>query len=174
MLPRMPDLISCPSCSEFLWLSDLEETEIDDFPFFHLDIPEGSETGYYVEHPSLKELWAAFGAGLNNTPRHEKDLCTLIWWAVNDLQRGAQSSPELDEKERDRYHAVLEILLPHLDPSIPYENLQAAEIHRVLGRFDQALSVLNQLPITGAWSTMRILVKEACERKESQLLSNRS
>ena len=121
MLPQLPALTKCRTCSHFFWLSKAERVR---------DLTETE----YLEAISK-------GAALNRD--QELYLRLGAWWAGNDPQRVVngtrQASDFLRTKESSRN---LKNFCDLLDENNPRERLFKAEAMRERGLFPEALDLL--------------------------------
>lgn len=92
----------------------------------------------YALHPSAMDHLAALARGLGDTPGKRQYLRTRFWWAGNDPIRGSTG------RRLNGLHVHnLQILIGLLDEEHPHQRCSKAEALRELGRFDEALALLD-------------------------------
>jgi hypothetical protein len=176
MLPDLPQLVMCPDCDAFLWLANLEvvgdletmERKIreslgplwlaDDVETRRRKWHEGNLNRYatksaaipafsdYIEYLSTNDL----------TPKLERYIRTLAWWAGNDQRRersvtnaawqaGNDETRWAPKDQRlpllDTEISNLECLDRLLDWSKDDDCIMKAEVKRELSEFDEALKL---------------------------------
>ncbi len=150
MLPEFPAFSQCPSCGAFFWVEDLDS---EGESFFDDD-----------RYPGIKKLTAAETAkflesGLVDEPQREIFVRIKLWHAFDDrICDGPREEQKLWEENLRR---LLELQ--------PEEELMIAEIYRQLGRFDEAMEVLNAVLADEEKSEMwdfAAQMKDHCEKKD--------
>ncbi|MBN1922516.1 MAG: hypothetical protein JW892_14810 [Anaerolineae bacterium] len=155
MLPQPPFITKCSGCNHYFWLS--EAKVIGEIPVWEPEmwlnprtwrrIPGKWRAAKHVRELSEMESLEAIGVPVAHNIEQEVHLRVRAWWASNDPMRsrdqceGAQiqtASPRSLEATMN-----LEHLLELLDESDPYERIVKAEVLRELGRFDDAIGLLD-------------------------------
>jgi hypothetical protein len=150
MLPRPPAITRCHACNEFYWLEDADELG-EVAPWMP---PESAEAAAWLQAPEARplsedELLEAIAAGLGSYPERVSELRTFAWWAGNDARRipagdasTRMSAPPRSPAAVANMESLIGILAkePADDPE---EVLMKAELLRELGRFDEALQLLD-------------------------------
>jgi hypothetical protein len=134
MLPDQPWLRVLPGNSELFWTDECEEVGdenlwggANDFA----DVPFAAE-------PTIEDYDRAMETGMATSADKERYLRTRRWWAANDPLRKGLTTAATDPTHR----ANLLTLLTLLDVSAPDQRLISAEIHRELGDFSRAATLL--------------------------------
>ena len=153
MLPRPPVVTRCSKCGHFYWT--LRAREIGTVPVAAIPlwepeaegVPDEWKKAEPVRELSETEYFEAIAAGLASGREEEFLLRLLAWWAGNDPLRSRKRSRHGRRHRAPRRSAAaianMERLLDLLDESRPDQRLMKAEIFRELGRFDEALQLLN-------------------------------
>jgi hypothetical protein len=156
MLPRSPEITRCGDDGPFFWVSDAKELgEIDDS-----NVPDEWKQAKYIRFLTEAEYLEAIEMG--RTQEEKLYLRLLAWRAANDplRQNEAQHSPFLPGSKARKN---LEQLVKLLSVTEPNQRLLKTEALRQLGRFEEALKIL-QAPFpkefTKVVDWMRRLVKE--------------
>ena len=148
MLPRPPAVTRCRKCGHFYWT--LRARVIGTIPLWEPeaeDVPDEWKKAKPVRELREAEYFEAIAAGLASGREEEFWLRLLAWWAGNDPLRSRKRSRHGRRHRAPRRSAAaianMERLLDLLDESRPDQRLMKAELFRELGRFDEALQLLN-------------------------------
>lgn len=136
MLPDQPWLVMCPHCHEPLWLDELEELgEIKSW---------GGKRGKFKDACAYKKLslddyFMPIENGVGD-PQKERYARLRCWWEGNDQRRTNTAEIPMSSKEAANLTALAHIL----DESKANDLVMKAEAMRELGRFDDAISLLEK------------------------------
>lgn len=142
MLPQFPAITCCHQCGRLYWIKDAPVVGEERYG---KTIPEEWKRAQVVRELTLDEWRAAIEMGLGTDSEREGYLRLHYWWARNDPLREegvTPTPPDYSDWEREN----LVRLLALLDARVPGERLIAAEIHRQMGNFDQALQLVQDIP----------------------------
>ncbi len=190
MLADAPRLGYCSSCNKTYWLEDANELGVFELPnngevskrrwlarFFGNKKTEGRASQLdtmgslfldrvdYHEHPRpadlllsvLREEWA--------TPAREEYLRTWLWWAGNHGQRKRRTaSPMSAEQSCENMEQLL--LLLQATPECNRDWETYGELLRQLGRFDEAVAVLDGRSESSAKAAA---IQAAAKRRDSRI-----
>lgn len=162
------DIGVCPSCESMFWLEDAkqlgilhDEPESTAWPWWkraasrfdeadsaimkrEKDWREIPDSWYFttdVGQPRARELIWALQHGIADTPEREWRLRQKLWWAGNHGDRGyVLKNPMDSEQVRENLMSLLDRVNQETDAV--KQALTHAELLRHLGRFDDALAVL--------------------------------
>jgi hypothetical protein len=170
MLPRPPAITKCRNCGRYFWLSDakvigellLWEPEAE-------KIPSEWKAAEPVRELSEAEYIEAIKIGMAHNREQELYLRIHAWWASNDRLRFNQDAGEQAQtifKHSAEAIMNLERLLNLLDITDPDERLMKAEILRELGRFDEAIQLL-EFDFPSKYTSIVTLIRDLARRKDS-------
>lgn len=143
MLPDQEWLLVCPHCGAGFWSDDLEP--IDALDFYH-GVSESLVEKYSqtpsAKTPSISDLHQAL---FNETEDNERIeyLRIKIWWTGNDVRRENPDGPAMTVLEKENLVALIPLL--GQDERDEQALVMKAEALRELGRFDDALNVLDKI-----------------------------
>ena len=143
MLPSLPPFVTAPCCSKVVRLDDAEELEELPGPLLPVDLDPSLD---YLQGPTVQELVAAL-PGLPEADEHRGLLLEQLWHCANDPRRDAPPGPVGDLPSA--ILPALTELLDFYDTDVPSNRLGRAELLRELGRFDEALEILDGLLDSG-------------------------
>lgn len=147
MLPRQPAITRCRYCGHYYWISDARV--IGEWSLLGgaaQETPPTWKAAERVRELSGPEYLEAIEEGAADTEERESHLRICAWWSGNDPLRSQGPSP-VDQTQAVPARSPeavmnLERLLELLDTSNPDQRLMAAELLRELGRFDDAMRLL--------------------------------
>ena len=155
--PMISDVLSlaiCPNCKNTLWLEELDTLGITTPSLAYLNDAE-SQAQTEKEKTEIAKLGAAdaeFCIGLFSDdyyyllkkgikdPKKELYVRLQLWWEENDLRRESRRIFKMREEEIVNLQAL--ILL--LDESDEHQLMMKAEALREIGRFEDALLILEK------------------------------
>jgi hypothetical protein len=200
---RQDPLVRCCACAALFWLEDIEPVgimpeaprPIGRFTRAWLSW-RGDPQGLLHGEKEWGRAMASWGqAGYIGSVNfddvtyvlaHSKGISTArllwlrkrIWWDLNDRYRSRQDGSHIpnvptwpEALERSNMEVILDMLRD--DEVQPWNMIQQGEVLRLLGRFDEAVSILKAVP-TGGHSEVRALRIEKLARNgdtEVRLLS---
>lgn len=154
MLPEPPAITVCKGCNRYYWLSDAKvvgEIPTLVLPSEEASVPDDWRSAEEARELSEAEYLEAIAAGMGRNREEELHLRMSAWWAGNDAMRlDSQDEGGGSLPFRVRSAAAtanLEHLLEQLGTEDPDERLMKAELARELGRFEEAVKILDS---TGA------------------------
>jgi hypothetical protein len=151
MLPDQPDLMVHRATNELFWVEDCKVVRSprkklkglgdesrhfqgsDEDNEFHSDIP-------FADDPEPADLERALDEGMADTPARHRYLRLRLWWTHNDALR----DPDVPLTHPAGFAANLHTLIRLFNTRSGVDRLLAAEAHRELGNFDQALTLLSR------------------------------
>ena len=154
MLPEQPAITKCTACGDFYWLSDANVVgecfdgyiyERSGFePSEQEKIPDDWDKAGWIGALTEEELVEAIAAGAAHSREQELYLRIRLWWATNEPFRDREGDdPDQVLLLRSAVGTTnLERLLNLLNLEEPDEQIMKAEVARELGRFDEALLIL--------------------------------
>lgn len=104
-----------------------------------------------VEHPDEERLAEAIV--ITTDPKRRRFLVILLWHRLNDSVRSGCAIPT---KWASLFRENLESLLQILDDIDPRDRRLKAEVLRELGRFEEALQLLNEFDESWRWAAVQI------------------
>lgn len=147
MLPNIPVIGACPSCSEAFWFDDAKK--VGEIELFASDDSVPGEWRDAKEAARLDEngLLDAIEDGLGNTPERTKHLRLSAWHAFNDQFRSEEGSQKAFEPS-ERQKSNLQELEKLFQWSDEWDDMFIlAEVCRQLGNFEKARNVLNHINV---------------------------
>jgi len=146
-LPQQPALTKCRCCGHYFWVRDAKVVgEIGPGGDSADEVPDAWKNAESVKGLDERAYLEAIGAGVARDKEQEVALRIYAWWAGNDPVRGEGESGGLQPSVPVRSPAAtanLERLFGLLDEQDPSEQLMKAELARELGRFDEAMQLLD-------------------------------
>ena len=138
MLPQYPALVRCAHCQTLLWLPEAREHDSG-------TLSKRMETVFGARFPiapTEADYLEAIHSGL--APDAEREIYCRIhaWHCFNDARRDQKNAAELGELS-DVAASNMKALFVLLDRLKPDQRMLRAEIARELGRFPEALGLLN-------------------------------
>lgn len=158
LVPQPPSFVRCRSCESLYWLDQAERKGTFD-PLSAVGNNPKLGSAPSVEEPSEAEYYEA----LENPPEdpyRERELRTLAWWKSNDAHRGPEGGvaiqfgddapppPKSDAEPAPPHEGRIpnmEALAAILDESDASALLMKAELLREMGRFPEALALLDRI-----------------------------
>jgi len=136
MLPETPALVRCAHCSALLWLADADEVS----PGKRRAMPGDVQAESPVELEE-RDFLEALEQKLARDDHEEKYIRMKAWHARNDAFRNDSQNgqTEVTAATSDNMKALYVLL----DEAEPNERVMKAELARELGRFDDAMKVLD-------------------------------
>lgn len=135
--PDRPWLCKSPSEGVLFWSDECEEIGQIEYPVLPGTENPAWTNLEYAQTPSEADYFAALTSGIANADEKLLYVRIRLWWAGNDpVRRGEAASLS------PAHLANLEALVPLLSTSSPEDTLMKADALRALGRFDEALSLL--------------------------------
>ncbi len=138
MLPQYPALVRCAHCQTLLWLPEAKEHEFATPPKMF----ENVEGALSPQPPTEADYLEAIESGLAPDKEQEKYCRVHAWHCFNDARRDAKNAAELSDLPDDTA-ANMKALFAMLERNKPDERMLRAELARELGRFPEALQLLN-------------------------------
>lgn len=169
MLPEPPRVTRCATGSHLFWVSDAKVVgEIKPFGNPGSDVePEWIEAPQ-IEELSFQEYLEAIDVGLARNTEEEELLRILAWWRENDAHRDVPDESAQDQPSRSpESEGNLRRLLELLGDEPWHRRLLKSEIYRELGEFDDALSMLKNLPSDAPREVVDRLRNLAMERNRN-------
>ena len=152
-----PRLCKSPSEGVLFWSNECETINMP-FPDFASKWPDLE----YAKEPTETDYFAALESGIATTKKKAKFIRRHLWWLANNPIR-LGTATELSPQHR----ANLIELIKLLDES-PQERLLKADAFRQLGRFEEALTVLERgYPLLFARTVA--LIKSLCAKKDCRV-----
>lgn len=150
MLPTFPSFSKCPKCGELFWVRDLKPTKDADAPKYgpsesYLDMLDLEDTVRFLEEK-------------NDTGDSELKVRTQLLQLYNDRVRyrvdqrtRAENEAALwkSDADKERWQKNLERIGELTKEIAPDDATFQAEIARELGRFDEAVAILDKAGKTG-------------------------
>lgn len=180
MLPTPPSVVRCGNCAGCYWLRDAQE--IGEFYGFEGEegFPAECENAPWIEEPDHHEYLQLVRSGSTRNRDDERLLRILAWQKRNDSFRtspddfelgppvGLAKPPPSVASVDAEYRENLEALLTLLDGDDEEGQLFRAAVLRMLGRFDEALSIINETQ----WDELSELAFQMglwCKRRDPSL-----
>lgn len=138
MFPQTPALVRCAHCQTLLWLPEAREHEFQTPP----QMFETVAGALSPQPPTDTDYLEAIESGLAPDKEREKYCRVHAWHCFNDARRDQKNAAELEERS-DVAAANMKALFAMLDRMKPDERMLRAELARELGRFPEALGLLN-------------------------------
>ena len=138
MFPQTPALVRCAHCQTLLWLPEAREHQFATPPKMFQNV----EGAHEPIAPTENDYLEAIGSGL--APDKEREIYCRVhaWHRFNDARRDEKNATELGELSAVAASNMKE-LFAMLDRMKPEQRMLRAEIARELGRFPEALALLN-------------------------------
>lgn len=138
MLPQYPALVRCAHCQNLLWLPEAREHQFETPPKMFENVGGALDP----IAPTESDYLEAINSGL--APDKEREIyCRLhAWHCFNDARRDEKNAENLSELSAVAA-SNMKALFALLDRVKPDERMLRAEIARELGRFPEALGLLN-------------------------------
>jgi len=170
MLPRPPAITKCGDCGHYFWISDANV--IGELPLWGDEakrIPSNWKTAERVRELSESEYFEAIRIGVAESKEQELHLRIWAWWAGNDLLR-SQGQSSVDQTQAvpirsPEATANLERLLELLDTSNTDQRLMKAEVLRELGKFDDAIRLL-EFGFPSEYTSVVALIRDLAQKKD--------
>ena len=150
MLPTFPSFSKCPKCGELFWVRDLKPTK-------DVDAPKYGPSESYLDMLDLEDT-VRFLEEKNDTGDSELKVRTQLLQLYNDRVRyrvdqrtRAENDAALwkSDADKERWRKNLE-RVGELTKEIAHDDATfSAEIARELGRFDEAVAILDAAGKTG-------------------------
>jgi len=170
MLPRAPEVTKCKRCGSYFWIADAKE--IGKLSLWGADDEHKSnkwKSAERVRELSESECIEALSMGVARTKEQELYLRVCAWWAGNDALRHKGQSPGGQTSiVPERSHEAkmnLERLLELLNERNPDQRLMKAEVLRELGRFDEAIRVLD-FRFPKEYTSVAALIRNLAQKKD--------
>ena len=137
MLPQYPSLVRCAHCQTLLWLPEAREHRFETPPQMFQNV-EGARDPI---SPTESDYLEAIDSGL--APDTEREIYCRVhaWHCFNDTRRDEKNATERSELS-DVAASNMKKLFVMLDRMQPDQRMLRAEIARELGRFPEALGLL--------------------------------
>lgn len=138
MFPANPDLVRCAHCQNLLWLPEASEHEFATPPRMFQNV----EGALDPIAPTASDYLEAIHSEL--APNKEREIYCRVhaWHAHNDGRRNEKNAPEMNELS-DVAASNMKALFAMLERNQPDQRLLRAELARELGRFPEALQLIN-------------------------------
>ena len=199
MLWRQEPLVRCDACAALFWLDDIEPIGImpeAPGPIGRLARAwmgwRGDPQGLLREAEEYAQTLALWGSAqyigrvgfddvvhvLARSEGVSRDqllwLRKRIWWSLNDrYRRRVDGSPVpdvpswLEADERANMQAILDMLRE--GEVLPGEMIQQGELLRLLGRFDEAVAVLEAVPADGHSEVRAVKIERLARSGDAQV-----
>jgi hypothetical protein len=150
MLPTFPSFSKCPKCGELFWVRDLKPTK-------DVDAPKYGPSESYLDMLDLEDT-VRFLEEKNDTGDSELKVRTQLLQLYNDRVRyrvdqrtRAENEAVLwkSDADKERWRKNLERVGELTKEIAPDDATFGAEIARELGRFDEAVAILDAAGKTG-------------------------
>jgi predicted RNA-binding Zn-ribbon protein involved in translation (DUF1610 family) len=150
MLPTFPSFSKCPKCGELFWVRDLKPTK-------DVDAPKYGPSESYLDMLDLEDT-VRFLEEKNDTGDSELKVRTQLLQLYNDRVRyrvdqrtRAENEAALwkSDADKERWRKNLERVGELTKEIAPDDATFSAEIARELGRFDEAVAILDAAGKTG-------------------------
>lgn len=150
MLPTFPSFSKCPKCGELFWVRDLKPTK-------DVDAPKYGPSESYLDMLDLEDT-VRFLEEKNDTGDSELKVRTQLLQLYNDRIRRrvdqrtrAENEAALwkSDADKERWRKNLERVGELMKEIAPDDATFSAEIARELGRFDEAVAILDAAGKTG-------------------------
>ncbi|HJV25656.1 MAG TPA: hypothetical protein VJ673_08210 [Aromatoleum sp.] len=161
VMPREPISLRWPGWKRCL--AGLMSNRLIDSEAAWKAVPDAWHSAPYVESPRGRELWWALERGLASTQEREIYVRTRLWWAGNHPRRGSRAEQPMSDEQVGQNMAALLVLL-RAQPDEKRDAVVEGELLRELGRFDQAITVLQDSAARGS-DRAAIIVERAREGK---------
>lgn len=145
MMPEVPAVVECASCTGLFWLGQQEE--VGEFDAYG-DQAESADPAWKaagkLHEPGERQYLVWLERLRAEQPARERDLRMFTWWRGNDRHRDAQlADPEDRPQDAASREANMRALCALLQKGVDGDRLMRAEILRQLGQFDDGLAVLS-------------------------------
>jgi hypothetical protein len=167
MLPQEAPVAKCEGCGSCFWRKEAEMIDLAARWFRKAPGADAKE----LKEPAETDYYAAISSHLAKDDQQERTLRLHAWWKRNDRWRLEQNPPWPGTPEntglewRDNLER-LKCLLKDQDES---ECLFKADILRSLGRFAEALALLERTWQTSAADEFASALQELCEAQDARL-----
>ena len=138
MFPDNPALVRCAHCRAQLWLPEAPQHEFETPPKMF----ETVQNTLDPIAPTESDYLDAVAGGLAPDKERETYCRVHAWHSFNDARRNEKNAPDLAELP-DQTAANMKALFAMLDRNAPAERMLRAELARELGRFPEALQLIN-------------------------------
>jgi len=170
MLPRPPAVTKCKKCGHYFWTS--EAKNIGEIPLWEDEaekIPSKWKAAEHVRELSETEYLEAINIGVAGTKEQGLHLRICAWWASNDSLRSQGQNPD-DQTQTVPVRSLeatmnLEHLLELLNIRNPDQRLMKAEVLRELGRFDDAIRIL-EFHFPNEYASVVALIRSLAQKKD--------
>jgi hypothetical protein len=163
--PRFtPNLAKCPNCEAIFFLHNQWAKKED----------PNEETRHYknIDSPDLADYIKAVRQGLAKDADEEIELRTELWRAFNKKGCSNDDETKLRQENCEKLLSLKEQKLNHIiQTSNPNDinnlRIEVAELKRNLGRFDECLEALKELPESLDW--LKRQFTEKCKDKDTMV-----
>lgn len=162
MLPQYPALVRCAHCQSLLWLPEAREHEFETPPQMFQTVAGALSP----LAPTQSDYLEAIESGL--APDREREVyCRLhAWHCFNDARRHEKNSAELGELPAVAASNMKE-LFALLDRVKPEQRMLRAELARELGRFPEALGLLNFAEFSEEYAATAARIRELAQQNKA-------
>ena len=166
MLTLSPAITKCKSCNQYFWISDANS--VGNFPKNQDEaenVPDDWKNAKRVRDLTKSEFLEALSLGAADSKERELHLRIRIWQAGNDPYRSnyLRSVPQMPVEDKKNLARLLELL----PISQPENRIMSAEILREIGKFDEAIKML-EFPFPAGYNEGAIsLIRELARDKDS-------
>lgn len=167
MMPKPPPITRCEKCKAFFWIVDAElVTEAEPSACALAAEQFEADSGIpRIKHLNREELLEAVELEEWEDDDREFMLRLLAWWAANDPARKGETY-KFSERDIDNLNRLSDIL----DPDLPEHRIIKAEIFRELGKFDDALKLLDA-GFDGGVDYITGTIRDLCLKRDSVVKS---
>lgn len=179
MWPDQPELVKCPHCKAILWIDDQEMVGEKEgwCPFFDKNADSAGKMDFSCAVPYLKlnraDYFKVIGQGGLDDERL-RHVRNRAWHCGNHVRRTCTQDRSLFRRKANwqpapmsaRERANLEALLSLLDEGNDEDRILKAEACRELGRFDDALRLLNG-PIEEDFKAIADIIRELATKHDA-------
>jgi hypothetical protein len=196
---RQEPLVRCNACAALFWLDDIEPVGImpkmprpigqftrawlrwrDDPQGLLQDEAEWSQApaswgrAQYIVSVNFEDVVHVLARSKGVTRNRLLWLRKRIWWGLNDRYRSRHDGSPLPDvptwplpAERTNMEAILDMLR---DAKVePWNMIQQGELLRLLGRFDEAITILKAVPPDGHSEVRAVKIERLAKRGDMQV-----
>lgn len=170
MLPRSPKITRCGDHGPFFWVSDAKE--LGEIAYWsNKNVPDEWKQAKYIRFLTEAEYLEAIEMGMGKTQDKNFYLRLLAWWAANDPLRQNEAQQNKTAKKSpfllgSKARKNLEQLVKLLSLTDPNQRIMKAEALRQLGRFEEALKIL-QAPFPKKFTKVVDWIRSLVKKRDS-------
>ncbi|KPF60018.1 hypothetical protein D621_02750 [beta proteobacterium AAP51] len=165
MLPQVPLVLECVVCQKPFWRNGAEVVA-EVRAWSDVALPLGCRDAPYLIEPGEEGYLGALERLIAEHPDEERLLRLHAWWKGNDHHRSPSTKHQLaGESTSARRESNMEALMRQIEPGTPDSTLMRAELLRELGRFDDALQLL-EAALPAGLDLARKRIRALCEARD--------